>query len=242
MDSNQLLSCITVNLRAVREQIARAADRREVALICVTKYAEDEWIRALVAAGATDLAENLLPRAAERFASLTSEGLRFTRHLVGAPQSRKVKLICGQFDWVQAVDRVKIARMLQELLEQRGETINALLQVNIAEEPQKHGVPPQQAPEVFNQIREECPALQLRGLMAVPPWPEAYANDAEFERGTRLYFGQMRTLFDKIRAECRSAPVVDTLSLGMSLDYVWAVEEGATMVRVGSALFAGLAD
>lgn len=240
MDSEQLLGLIAANLRRVEEKIAAAAGGREITLVCVTKYAEDDWVRALVGAGATNLAENLLPRAAERFKLLFGEGLRFTRHLIGPPQSRKVKLIPGNFDMVQAVDRYKTAEMLNGMLAAEQQSLDILLEINIALEEQKHGFHPQQASEAVSYVLANCRALNLRGLMAVPPWPDAYDSAGEFERETRGYFRQMRDLFDKICAENPSLPGLDVISLGMSQDYVWAVEEGATMVRVGSALFQGL--
>jgi pyridoxal phosphate enzyme (YggS family) len=240
MDSAALRRRAAENLSSVQAQIDAASQGRSVALVCVTKYAQDEWVRALIEAGAENLAENLLPRAAERFDELWAEGYRFRRHLIGPPQSRKVKQIPGHFDMVQAVDRLKIARLLNELQAERGEQLDVLLQVNISREPQKHGVAPEETAEAYGAIREQCPALTLRGLMAVPPWPDAYPDMAEFEAGTREFFRQMSRLFAKMRELYRGTPEVDTLSLGMSLDYVWAVEEGATMVRVGSALFEGL--
>ena len=228
------------NLAQVQENIAQAAASRSVHLVCVTKYAQDAWIQALLDCGATDLAENLLPRAAERFDELQAAGRRFTRHLIGAPQSRKVKLIAAHFDWLQALERFSVAQELNAQLGIIGQTMDVLLQVNISGEPQKHGVLPEQTLELAAQVHAECPALRLRGLMAVPPWPDAYASMAEFEHETRGYFGQMRQLFDKMRAALPSHEGADVLSLGMSLDYVWAVEEGASMVRVGGALFEGL--
>jgi pyridoxal phosphate enzyme (YggS family) len=240
MDPQSLQRQIAANRQRVLDHIARAADGREVILVCVTKYAEDDWVRALLAAGATQLAENLLPRAAERFQQFFAEGQRFTRHLIGPPQSRKVKLIPGNFDLVQAVDRLKIAEMLNERLGESGETLDVLLEVNIALEEQKHGIRPEEISAAVGFVLAECPALKLRGLMAVPPWPDAYDSAQEFERETRRYFRQMYSLFDKMCVENPSVPGLDVLSLGMSQDYVWAVEEGATMVRVGSALFEGL--
>ncbi|MCH7472051.1 YggS family pyridoxal phosphate-dependent enzyme [bacterium] len=232
---------VAENFQRVSGRIADAASGRTVKLVCVTKYARDEWIPALLRAGATDLAENLLPRAAERFDELFAQGHRFTRHLVGAPQSRKVKLIPGHFDWLQALDRFKTAQKLNSYLADTGQSLNVLLQVNIASEPQKQGVLPGDAVEAFSRIEDQCQALELRGLMAIPPWPDAYDDFAAFERGSRGYFRQMRELFDTICKLYRGRTGVDTLSLGMSQDYTWAVEEGATMVRVGSALFEGCA-
>lgn len=241
MTEQQLLQRVAGNLARVQDNIGSAGGQG-VALVCVTKYAEDDWVRALLAAGATDLAENYLPRAAERFDELKAAGHSFRRHLIGPPQSRKVKLIPGHFDLVQAVDRIKIARMLNDCLAEDDERLDVLLQINIAREEQKHGVDPEQAEQACCEVLEHCPQLVLRGLMAVPPWPDAYGGDDEFERETRSHFRQMRALFDRIRTAYPAASGFDTLSLGMSLDYVWAVEEGATMVRVGSALYAGLAE
>jgi len=240
MDPQLTLRLVSANLARVRENLHKAAQDREVSLVCVTKYAQDEWVDALLDAGATDLAENLLPRAGERFAALFAAGRRFTRHLIGAQQSRKIKLIPDSFDWLQAVDSLKTAHLLEQELAERGLTINALLQVNIGLEPQKHGVAPDEAPAICAQLAAECPHMQLRGLMAVPPWPDAYPGMNDFERGTRGCFRQMRELFDTMPARFGALPAWDTLSLGMSLDYIWAVEEGATMVRVGGALFEGL--
>jgi len=241
MTDQQLTERVAENLARVQDNI-QSAGGKDATLVCVTKYAEDDWVRALLAAGAADLAENYLPRAAERFDELRAAGYSFRRHLIGPPQSRKVKLIPGHFDLVQAVDRLKIARLLNDCLGDGDERLDVLLQINVAREEQKHGVDPDQAEQACGEVLEHCPRLHLRGLMAVPPWPDAYGGDDEFERETRRYFRQMRALFDRIRAACPTASGFDVLSLGMSLDYVWAIEEGATMVRVGSALYAGLAE
>ena len=240
MKSSDLHRRVADNLEHVRDNITRVAQGREITLVCVTKYAQTEWIRALVAAGATDLAENYLPEAAERFGKLFAEGVRFKRHLIGPPQSRKVKYIPGNFDLLQAMDRIKIARLLDDRLTERNEKLDVLLQVNISREPQKHGVDPDMVGETVGEVLESCLALRLRGLMAVPPWPDAYDTAKEFERQTRIYFGQMRAEFDRIRQLFPASSSIDILSLGMSQDYTWAVEDGATMVRVGSALYEGL--
>jgi len=245
MDSSAIRSTVAANLDRVMEMIAGAAGRRgieaeTIKLICVTKYAEDEWVEALLASGATDLGENLLPKGADRFDRLRAGGAVFNRHLIGAPQSRKVKLIPGHFDLVQAVDRLKIAEMLNGCCKVAGLSQEILLQVNIAGEEQKHGVDPADAPEAAAWIVENCPQLALRGLMAVPPWPNAYGSAGEYERETRKYFTLMKELFDKISGSIPSAKGMDTLSLGMSQDFAWAIEEGATMVRVGSLLYEGL--
>lgn len=242
MKPSELHERVAQNLTDVQGHISDTAERAgatDVTLVCVTKYAADEWVRALLQAGATDLAENYLPRAAERFEVLYAEGFRFCRHLIGPPQSRKVKFIPGNFDIVQAIDRIKIARLLDDCLASHEQRMDVLLQVNVADEEQKHGVLPDAVEESTGWIIDNCSRLRLRGLMAVPPWPDAYANQVEFERGSRLCFRHMRELFDKMNRVFPAAKL-DTLSLGMSQDYIWAIEEGATAVRVGSALYAGL--
>jgi hypothetical protein len=239
--ASELRQTIAQNYERVRESIASAADGREIRLVAITKYARPEWVPPLIEAGATELGENLLPQAAERFADFEAAGLRFTRHLVGPPQGRKVKLIPGNFDMVQAVERMKTAQRLEAALAQDGSgPMDILLQVNIGGEDQKSGLSPAETPERAAEIAAEYPHLRLRGLMAIPPAPDAYTSEQEFERGTRSCFRQMREIFDRIAASQRSTGTVDILSLGMSADYVWAIEEGATMVRVGSALFADL--
>lgn len=231
---------VAENYASVKAKIAAAAAGRTIILVCVTKYAQDAWVEALLEAGAMDLAENLLPRAAERFTGLQAQGHHFVRHLIGAQQSRKIKLIPGNFDWLQALDRIDSAQELEHLLQQQGLELDVLVQVNVGREAAKHGFMPDEAEDACGRILERFTALRLRGLMAIPPWPEAYDSAAAFERESRRYFHQMAGLFDRIRLNHPGASLLDTLSLGMSQDYVWAIEEGATMVRVGSALFEGL--
>lgn len=228
------------NFARVQAHIAGAANGRSVTLVCVTKYAQDTWIEALLDAGATELAENRLPDGAERFDRLYQAGRRFTRHLIGAQQSRKLKMIPGRFDWLQALDRMDSALALDGHLAESSSSLQVLLQVNIAREEAKHGFLLEEAEDACASALARCPRLSLRGLMAIPPWPRAYHSHDAFVRGTRMYFRQMYELFAKIRSNHPSAPQLDTLSLGMSHDFVLAIEEGATMVRVGSALFEGL--
>lgn len=240
MGANPALHQVQRNYDLVTGKIAAAAAGRPVQLICVTKYAQMPWVEALLSCGAENLAENRLPDGLDRFEALRANGYSFASHLIGPQQSRKLKLIPGNFDWYQALDSVEAAGKLQELTSETQQMLQVLLQVNIAAEPQKHGVSPEEAVGSCGTVLEQCPALRLRGIMAIPPWPDAYAGPTEFERGTRAYFRQMKGLFDKISSYYRDRSEFDTLSLGMSQDFTWAIEEGATMVRVGSALFEGL--
>jgi PLP dependent protein len=240
MDQAALTRRIAENLAGVQARIDDAAQGREVTLCCVTKYAQTPWVEALLEAGASHLAENLLPNACERFTALRDGGYSFTRHLIGAQQSRKLKLVPGQFDVFQAVDRLKTAELLQQELVAQGAGLDVLIEVNIAREAQKHGVLESELPELLEMIETRGQAMRLRGLMAVPPWPQAYPSAAEYEQGTRRCFQELKRLFDTIGGKLRSAALWDSLSMGMSQDFTWAIAEGATIVRVGSALFEGL--
>jgi pyridoxal phosphate enzyme (YggS family) len=147
-------------------------------------------------------------------------------HRVGHLQSYKAALAAERFEWVQTVDRVKLVRALAAARDPASVPLNVLLQVNIDDEPGKHGCRPEDVPALAGTVAAE-PRLALRGLMAIPrPWPDFGRRRESFRR--------MRTLFDALRLE---HPRVDTLSMGMSDDATEAVAEGATMVRIGSALF-----
>ncbi|MCB1221937.1 MAG: YggS family pyridoxal phosphate-dependent enzyme [Planctomycetales bacterium] len=233
-------SRIAANLQAVREDIDRFASGGKVRLVCVTKYAELHHVRLLLDAGADELGENLLPTAAERFKQLTSGGYCFIRHLIGPQQSRKVGMMPGNFDMFQALDRMKVALKLQQELLDAGSSMEVLLQVNISAEEQKSGFAIDETASAISRIREECPSLLIRGLMSIPAGPQSFATEAEFERETARSFGQMRALFDRISASLPAAMPFDVLSQGMSHDYRLALVEGSNMIRIGSALFAGL--
>jgi pyridoxal phosphate enzyme (YggS family) len=239
VEQHQLRSRIADNFGRIRAQIDNASQGRQVTLVCVTKYAELPSVEALLEAGATALGENRLPAGGERFEALRAAGYHFDRHLLGPPQSRKLKLVPGSFDMLQALDGMDSAEQLSALCVAAVETLDVLLQVNIGAEPQKHGLTPAELDAASETVASRCPGLSLRGLMAIPPGPAFYGSAIEFERGTRECFRQMRGLFDRISAQ-RHSPQWDTLSLGMSHDYSWAIAEGATMVRIGSALFEGV--
>ena len=231
---------IADNLQRIREEIQGLGTGEGVRLVCVTKYASVAHVRMLLDAGAEELGENLLPDSADRFTALRADGYEFTRHLIGAQQSRKLKQIPGNFDMFQAVDRIKTARMLNQALAESDQSLDVLLQVNISREQQKSGFIPEEVDIAVADIRENCQQLCLRGLMAIPAGPDAYSNAAQFKRETASAFGQMRDMFDRISASFPAATPFDVLSQGMSQDYRLALAEGSNMIRIGSALFEGL--
>lgn len=224
---------ISDNLQVLRSGIAsacksagRAAD--SVCLLAVSKRFAAAEIHQALAAGQHDFGENYVKEALDKIAQLPRATIRW--HFIGPIQSNKTRDIAEQFDWVHSVDRLKIA---QRLSEQRPASLPALqvcVQVNISGEASKSGGTPQQAAALCLAIAQ-LPRLQLRGLMAIPA-PEKSAGD------NRAAFRALRELHEKIRhTVLADNAAFDTLSMGMSDDYTTAIAEGATLVRVGTAIF-----
>ena len=212
------------------ENAARAAGRPHavqlpgVRLLAVSKTRPVETIAALAGLGQLAFGENYVQEAAGKIAALAGRGLEW--HLFGHLQSNKANEAARLFDWVQTVDRSKLIAALARHRPEDRPALNVLLQVNIDDEASKHGFRPDELPALAEAVAAE-PRLALRGLMAIP------APHADPER-CRPAFARMRGLFERLR---ESHPQADTLSMGMSDDFAVAIAEGATMVRIGSALF-----
>ena len=193
-------------------------------LLAVSKTQPAAAVAALAAAGQRAFGENYVQEAQAKHSELAGAGLEW--HLIGHLQSNKAREAAALFDWVQTVDRAKLVTALARHRPAGAQPLNVLIQVNIDDETSKHGCRPEDIPALAGAIASE-PRLALRGLMAIPaPHPDiAQRRDA---------FRRMKALFDTLAA--RHAQV-DTLSMGMSDDIELAVAEGATMVRVGTALF-----
>jgi PLP dependent protein len=228
---------LAARLAAVQERIARAAARagrrpEEITLVGVSKRQPAEAVAALVAAGLAHCGENFVQEAREkipRVAALLPAGARALRwHFVGRLQSNKAKLAAELFDVVEAVDRLELAHALDRQAAAAGRTLEALVQVNVSGEAQKGGVAPAALGELVHAVAG-CAHLRLAGLMAVPAATEQPEQ-------TRPAFARLRELRDGL---CRSMPslTLPELSMGMSADFEIAIEEGATLVRVGTALF-----
>ncbi len=210
------------NAARVREQIAAAAARagrspEGITLVAVSKRQTAEAVTEALAAGLTQFGENYVQEAADKRA-LVNGG---TWHLIGHLQSNKAKLAVTLFDLIQSVDSLKLAREIGRQAQAIGKTQAVLLQVHLGDEDAKTGIPPEAALEIAGALTE-IQGLELRGLMGVPPLGE----------DPRPYFAQARTIFEQMAPAARQ-----TLSLGMSGDYEAAIEEGATLVRVGTAIF-----
>ncbi|RMF19642.1 MAG: YggS family pyridoxal phosphate-dependent enzyme [Gammaproteobacteria bacterium] len=224
------MSSIADNIVFVTRRIQKAtADAGRpagsVTLLAVSKTRPAEDIRAAYEAGLTHFGENYLQEALDKQARLTD--LPLVWHFIGPIQSNKTRAIAEHFDWVHSVDREKIARRLSEQRPVHLPPLNICLQVNIDNEPTKAGVAPDDLHALANVVKD-MPHLRLRGLMCIP---EPKANEADAE----ATFRRMAHLKDALNASLDLN--LDTLSMGMSGDIEPAIRAGATLVRVGTALF-----
>ncbi len=228
--STQQGEALRAALAAVERRIDRACeragrDRAEVALLPVTKTVAPERVAAAAAAGYRRFAENRVQDGAAKAEALAGEGLAW--HLVGHLQRNKVKQALGFAACIQSVDRVSLVERLGEQLAARGERREVLLQVNTSGAESQYGVAPEAAPELAATLARR-PELEWTGLMTIG----RYSEDPE---GTRDCFRLLRGLRDRLQE--RHGQGLPVLSMGMSGDLEVAVEEGATLVRVGSAVF-----
>ena len=206
------------------ENAASATHRPSPRLLAVSKTQSATAVAALAAAGQHAFGENYVQEAQAKVRELATSGLEW--HLIGHLQSNKADLAATVFDWVQTVDRAKLIPALAKHRPAERAPLNVLIQVNIDDEASKHGCAPDEVPALAAAIVAE-PRLRLRGLMAIPaPHP-----DLELRR---VAYRRMAELFNHLAMQ---HPDADTLSMGMSDDFALAIAEGATMVRVGTALF-----
>ena len=211
-------------LAACRQRIADAAGGRPVQLLAVATTRPAAAVRALAALGHRQFGENYVQEALPKIADCADLGLDW--HFIGPLQSNKCASVARHFDWLQSLDRARLVAPLARHRPPQASPLNVLIQVNIDDEAGKSGCTPVDIDALAALVRAQ-PALRLRGLMAIPrPDPDpAVRRDA---------FARMRRLFERLRAD---QPGIDTLSMGMSDDLELAIAEGATMVRIGSALF-----
>lgn len=219
------------NLEAVQQRIATAAhvagrDARSIALLAVSKTFPAEDVRAAHSAGQRAFGENYVQEALTKIEALGDLRTSLEWHFIGPLQSNKTRPVAEHFDWVHSVDRLKIAQRLSEQRPEHLPPLNVCLQVNISGEASKSGVSAEEALQVAKEIAA-LPRLRLRGLMAIP---EPAGNIDQ----QRVPHRRLRELFERLRDE--GLPL-DTLSMGMSSDLEAAVLEGATIVRVGTAIF-----
>ncbi len=215
-------------LAMIEEKIVHAAERSgrdglAVTLLAVTKTVPLERVQPLLDAGLRDVGENRVQEAIAKYSDVTPKPIL---HLIGPLQSNKVKKAVEFFDVIQSLDSLELAKEISQYAQSVGKRQTCLIQIKISAEATKSGLDPEKLTEFLSQLKD-LPALELRGLMGIPPL-NAAGNAA------RPYFQRLKKLFD---AHTKVAKDFDTLSMGMSSDFEVAIEEGSTLVRIGTALF-----
>ena len=221
------------NLAVVRQQISLAAtdagrSPEAIQLIAVSKTKPAAMINEAVLANHTSFGENMVQEAINKMSALNNiDDIEW--HMIGHLQKNKVKFCPGNFQWIHSIDSIELAKKLEERCALKQQNINVLIQVNLSQEKSKYGV--QQLDELF-QLAETLYAgqwIKLRGLMTIP------APDLG-ETSTRKLFKKLRMWRDQLQNEL-DAPEITELSMGMTADFQWAIQEGATMIRLGTAIF-----
>lgn len=224
---------IAFTLEELQQKIEKTCNKRQifqdnVRLIAVSKRQTAEKIKKLALRGQSEFAENQVQEAIDKIETLSDLALSW--HFIGAIQSRKCRQIAQNFDWVQSVDRVKLVHKLDQARSQLNDfsrkPLNVCIQVNLFNEPQKSGADKETAFELAEMI-ESTENLKLRGIMALPP----KQIDAKLQR---LQFDEIRSFYTHLAYKY---PKIDTLSMGMSVDFDQAILAGSTMIRVGTSLF-----
>ena len=223
---------VSENLKAVRENIAEAAlksgrNPEEIKLMAVTKTVEPEYINFAISKGIDLIGENKVQEFMSKKEFLNLENCKV--HLIGHLQTNKVKKIIGEVDMIQSLDSEHLAREISNRSSALGIVTDTLIEVNIGGEDCKTGLEMSKLEELIYAV-SEMPGIKVRGLMTVPPFSE----DSEQARG---FFANMYKLFIDMRSKKIDNISMDILSMGMSGDYCQAIEEGSTLVRVGSAIF-----
>jgi len=227
------MASIAAKLQQVRQRIALACDAAQrpvqsVTLLAVSKTFGPGAVRQAHAAGQRAFGENYVQEALGKIRSLDDLRADIEWHLIGPLQSNKTREVAAAFDWVHSVDRLKVAQRLSAQRSTGLPPLQLCLQVNISGEASKSGVSPVDVPALAHAVAA-LPNLRLRGLMAVPE----PAADITAQRTPH------RALRELLEALCADGLVLDTLSMGMSADLEAAIAEGATIVRVGTAIFGG---
>lgn len=224
-------TAIAENIKTIRKRLAEAAARagrnpESIRLMAVSKTVEPERIREAIDAGITALGENYVQEAREKIPAL---GHEVQWHMIGHLQTNKAKYVVNLFDWIHSVDRLELACELDRRAGQNNRNLNILMEVNVSGETSKSGAEPSAVLDLVRRI-SVLPNLSIRGLMTMPP----YSDDPET---SRPYFVALRELRDSLAAAAIPGVSMEELSMGMTDDFEVAIEEGATIIRVGRAIF-----
>jgi pyridoxal phosphate enzyme (YggS family) len=223
---------IRERLARVRERIARAAQRagrsaQDITLIAVSKTFDPDLVQQAVDAGALDLGENRVQEAATKVGAVKAKNLRW--HLIGHLQSNKAKQALSIFDVIHSVDSRELVERLDRLAGELERRPTVLAQVDLAQEPAKSGALESELPAIVEAL-DSARHLDFRGLMTLPPFFDS-------PESTRSYFRRLRVILEGLNRTRAAERALTELSMGMSHDFEVAIEEGATMVRVGTAIF-----
>ncbi len=223
---------ISDNLQIVKDRIAQAAKRSgrnltDVSLVAVSKQVSAELIVQARQAGQTCFGENKMQEAREKISQLGAQGYQW--HFIGHLQKNKVKYLFEGFDLLHSLDSLELAEAIQKEAVKRDASIAALVQVNISGEESKSGVAPEALENLLTSL-SPLDKINIRGLTTIPP-------QSSDPKDARKYFAQLRALRDKMKTLNIENIQMSDLSMGMSHDYTVAVEEGATLVRVGTTIF-----
>ncbi len=225
------MECIGKNLEKVRGIIREAAEScgrnsEEVILVAVSKTRNPEEINAAIDAGVRDIGENKVQEILDKF-----EDIKPVRwHMIGHLQTNKVKYIIDKVDMIHSVDSIKLAREIDRRAAQHGKTMDILVQINPAQEESKFGVSVDDAEALVREILANCGNIRIKGLMSVAPIVENM-------RDVRPYFDNVKVKYDELKKIDDPKLDFEYLSMGMSGDFPVAIEAGANLVRVGSAIF-----
>lgn len=222
---------IAANLETIRERMARAAGRAgrspsDIQLVAVSKMVGVDSIREAIGAGVTIFGESYIQEARTKMPEITGP-VRWD--FIGHLQRNKARHAVGLFEMIHSVDSLALAQEIDRMAMQSGKRIMVLVEVNISGEEAKSGINPAGTGDLVRKMAS-LPHLSLEGLMTMPPYSDNPEN-------SRPYFQALRNLRDSLNEECRGALMLKELSMGMSSDFEVAIEEGATLIRVGTAIF-----
>ena len=223
---------IRKNLLRIQEKILSAQETSEfshpITIVGVTKTHPPEIITAAINAGLTNIGENRVQEALDKFNKLQVVN-RITKHMIGHLQSNKINKAVETFDRIDTIDSKKLANKINKRAVQLNKTIPALLEINISGEKQKYGFPPEEIDDILSCLGKEN--LKIEGLMTIGPLTEN-------QQDIRISFSRLRSLLNNINGQLPDGHTkLKTLSMGMSNDYLIGVKEGSTMVRIGTAIF-----
>jgi len=219
---------IRARIRTSAQRVGR--DPAHVKILAVSKKKPAEMVKDLFNCGQRAFGENYVQEAVAKIQDLSQLRKEISWHFIGHLQRNKAKIAAEYFDCIETVDTIRLARTLDRHARDLGKKLDCLIQVNIGRDPAKSGIAPEELADLLEQVKE-LPSLRLKGLMTIHPWSSS-------RQEAKKWFARLRQLRDKVISQgVVPKHMLEELSMGMSGDFEEAVEEGATIVRIGTALF-----